>query len=465
LQARSLSKDSKQPMSISKELIQKYNIPAPRYTSYPTVPLWDNNLTGEVWEGLVQKAFTSFGTTEGISLYIHLPFCESLCTYCGFTKRITKNHSVEGAYIKAVLQEWKKYLDLFEEKPKLAGIHLGGGTPTFFSPESLFSLLNPIISGSEVLPSAEFSFEGHPNNTTFAYLETLSKLGFDRVSYGIQDVDPTVQKAIHRIQPVEKVAEATSNARKLGYTSINYDLIYGLPHQTLETLKNTFEEVLKLSPDRIAFYSYAHLPSAFPAQKSFESSLPNEQEKRALYEFGKQILINTGFEEVGMDHFAKPEDRLCESKRNKSLHRNFMGYTTSSFKMLIGLGASRISDIYLGYAQNEKEITQYQNEMADDNWSIRKGHLLTEEDLMVKSVILDLICTQRAIIPLEILERLMDQNLWNLKEMECDGLLKMSRNIIKVTDKGIALVRNICIQFDLRLIQNKENSSRFSQAI
>jgi oxygen-independent coproporphyrinogen-3 oxidase len=190
-------------MSISKELIQKYNIPAPRYTSYPTVPLWDNNLTGEVWEGLVQKAFTSFGTTEGISLYIHLPFCESLCTYCGFTKRITKNHSVEGAYIKAVLQEWKKYLDLFEEKPKFAGIHLGGGTPTFFSPESLFSLLNPIISGSEVLPSAEFSFEGHPNNTTYVHLETLSNLGFNRVSYGIQDFDPKVQKAIHRIQPVE----------------------------------------------------------------------------------------------------------------------------------------------------------------------------------------------------------------------------------------------------------------------
>jgi oxygen-independent coproporphyrinogen-3 oxidase len=452
-------------MSISQELIQKYNIPAPRYTSYPTVPLWENNLTGKMWEELVKKAFSTFGSTEGISLYIHLPFCESLCTYCGCTKRITKNHSVEEAYITAVLQEWRKYLDLFEEKPKLAGVHLGGGTPTFFSPESLFSLLNPIISGSEVLPSAEFSFEGHPNNTTFDHLETLSKLGFDRVSYGIQDFDPTVQKAIHRIQPVEKVTEATVNARKLGYTSINYDLIYGLPHQTLETLKNTFEEVLKLSPDRIAFYSYAHLPSAFPAQKSFESFLPNEHEKRALYEFGKKILIHAGFEEVGMDHFAKPEDPLCEAKRNKSLHRNFMGYTTSPAKMLIGLGASSISDIYLGYAQNEKGITQYQKEMEDHNWSIRKGHFLTEEDLMVKSVILDLICTQKATIPLEIWGRMMDQNLWNLKEMECDGLLKMSGNRIKVTDKGIALVRNICMQFDLRLIQNKENSSRFSQAI
>jgi oxygen-independent coproporphyrinogen-3 oxidase len=452
-------------MSISQELIQKYNIPAPRYTSYPTVPLWENNLTGKMWEELVKKAFSTFGSTEGISLYIHLPFCESLCTYCGCTKRITKNHSVEQAYITAVLQEWRKYLDLFEEKPKLAGVHLGGGTPTFFSPESLFLLLNPIISGSEVLPTAEFSFEGHPNNTTSAHLETLSKLGFDRVSYGIQDFDPTVQKAIHRIQPVEKVTEATVNARKLGYTSINYDLIYGLPHQTLETLKNTFEEVLKLSPDRIAFYSYAHLPSAFPAQKSFESHLPKEQEKRALYEFGKMILLDAGFEEVGMDHFAKPEDPLCEAKRNKSLHRNFMGYTTSPAKMLIGLGASSISDIYLGYAQNDKGITQYQNEMADHNWSIRKGHFLTGEDLMVKSVILDLICTQKATIPLEIWGRMMDQNLWNLKEMEYDGLLKMSGNRIKVTDKGIALVRNICMQFDLRLIKNKENSSRFSQAI
>ncbi|WP_332913604.1 radical SAM protein [Algoriphagus boritolerans] len=206
-----------------------------------------------------------------------------------------------------------------------------------------------------MLPDHEFSFEGHPNNTTFEHLQKLAKLGFDRVSYGIQDFDLTVQKAIHRIQPFEKVKEATENARKLGYTSVNFDLIYGLPHQTIATLKETFDRVSELKPDRIAFYSYAHLPSAFPAQKSFESYLPNEQEKRALYEVGKEMLLAMGYEEVGMDHFALPDDPLCSAKRSGNLHRNFMGYTTSPSEMLIGLGASSISDIGLGFSQNEKK--------------------------------------------------------------------------------------------------------------
>ncbi len=452
-------------MAISKELIQKYNIPAPRYTSYPTVPFWENNLSGKNWEELVKKSFSSFGKTEGISLYIHLPFCESLCTYCGCTKRITKNHAVESTYIKAVLAEWKKYLGLFTEKPKLAGIHLGGGTPTFFSPESLFSLLNPIMSDSYLLENAEFSFEGHPNNTTREHLATLSKLGFDRVSFGIQDFDPLVQKAIHRIQPPQKVREATDNARSLGYTSINFDLIYGLPYQTLETLQQTFEEVLKLSPDRIAFYSYAHLPSVFPSQKSFESALPNEQEKRALYELGRKLLKDGGFEEVGMDHFAKPNDPLNKAKLRGELHRNFMGYTTSTSGMLIGLGASSISDIYLGYAQNEKGIENYLKAMESGNWAIQKGHELTYEDLKVKESILDLICRTEASIPRPLLKKLSTQNLSNLREMERDGLLKLSGNKIQVLENGMSLVRNICMQLDLRLIKNQEEAVRFSKAI
>jgi oxygen-independent coproporphyrinogen-3 oxidase len=452
-------------MSISPLLIEKYNIPAPRYTSYPTVPLWENSLNSKNWEGLVQLAFRDFGTEEGISLYIHLPFCESLCTYCGCTKRITKNHSVEESYIEAVLLEWNKYLLLFGKKPKLAGIHLGGGTPTFFSPEALHALLNAIISSSEILSNAEFSFEGHPNNTTESHLEALASLGFDRVSYGIQDFDLQVQQAIHRIQPVEKVREATENARKHGYSSVNFDLIYGLPHQTIETMKATFEQVAKLNPDRIAFYSYAHLPSAFPAQKSFESYLPNQDEKRALYEFGKIILLNLGYVDIGMDHFAKPNDPLNQAKLTGKLHRNFMGYTTLPAKMLIGLGASSISDIHLGYAQNEKNISTYQESIKNDEWAITKGHQLTEVDLEVKNCILDLICRHETVFPIFLWEKLPDQNLWNLKEMESDGLLKMSGNRIKVTDQGIALVRNICMQIDLRLIENQEKSVRFSKVI
>ncbi|TNF44685.1 MAG: radical SAM protein, partial [Cytophagales bacterium] len=230
-------------MALSPELIQKYNRPVPRYTSYPTVPFWENNLDSKSWENLVVEAYGDFGKEEGICLYIHLPFCESLCTYCGCTKRITKNHQVENPYLEAVLREWRSYLTLFGEAPKISAIHLGGGTPTFFSPENLEYLISEILKTAQPSNVREFSFEGHPNNTTRDHLQVLAKLGFDRVSYGIQDFDPAVQKAIHRIQPFEKVKEATETARELGYQSVNFDLIYGLPNQTLDTLRDTFQKV------------------------------------------------------------------------------------------------------------------------------------------------------------------------------------------------------------------------------
>lgn len=452
-------------MALSPELIQKYNQPAPRYTSYPTVPFWENNLNEENWKDLVKSAFQQFGESEGITLYIHLPYCESLCSYCGCNKRITKNHAVEIPYLDAVLLEWNKYLELFGTKPKLAGIHLGGGTPTFFKPESLSYFLEQIIESSEVMEDAEFSFEGHPNNTSLQHLETLNQLGFDRVSYGIQDFDPTVQQAIHRIQPLSKVIEATENARKSGYTSVNFDLIYGLPHQTLETLGDTFKKVASLKPDRIAFYSYAHLPSAFPAQKSFESFLPTDLKKRELYEFGKKQLLKLGYEEVGMDHFALPNDPLNIAKREGSLHRNFMGYTTSPSKILIGLGASSISDIHLGYAQNEKNIEAYKESINSRNWSIVKGHQLSEDDIQVRELIMDLICRQFAMVPLEIWEQLGERQFFNLKEMEWEGLLKMKGQTIHVSENGNAIIRNICMQLDLRLQANKSQKSMFSKAI
>ncbi|MDF2158628.1 oxygen-independent coproporphyrinogen III oxidase [Algoriphagus sp. CAU 1675] len=452
-------------MALSPNLISKYNYPAPRYTSYPTVPLWENNLKAEEWEELVKQSFKLYGKSEGITLYIHLPFCESLCTYCGCNKRITKNHSVEQPYIEALLKEWKKYLKLFSEKPKLAGIHLGGGTPTFFAPASLHYLLNTLISDSEVLEDAEFSFEGHPNNTTLDHLKTLSSLGFDRVSYGIQDFDPDVQVAIHRTQPFEAVKTATENARNCGFKSINFDLIYGLPHQTIETLSATFEKVTELRPDRIAFYSYAHVPSSFPAQKSYETYLPNELEKRSLYEFGKKKLLLMGYEEIGMDHFAQPSDPLFKAKREGTLHRNFMGYTTSPSKILIGLGASSISDIHLGYAQNEKSIHTYQELLEQDHWPLVKGHVQSRDDLQVKELILDLICKQEAEIPQEIWGKLNKTQFLTLQEMELEGLFERNQNNIRLTEDGVALVRTVCMQFDLRLAENQSKKVTFSKAI
>lgn len=452
-------------MTLSSQLIKKYNQPVPRYTSYPTVPLWSGNLDSMEWENLVQKAFQLKGEKEGLTLYIHLPFCESLCTYCGCNKRITKNHGVEDPYLEAIFREWTHYLGLFEGIPKITGIHLGGGTPTFFSPQNLGLLLSKILKSTEILPGHEFSFEGHPNNTTFEHLQILAQLGFDRVSYGIQDFDLIVQKAIRRIQPFEKVQEATENARKLGYTSVNFDLIYGLPHQTLETLRETFDRVSELKPDRIAFYSYAHLPSAFPAQKSFENFLPNEQEKRALYEFGKEMLLTMGYEEVGMDHFALPDDLLCIAKRSGNLHRNFMGYTTSPSEMLIGLGASSISDIGLGFSQNEKRIEVYEQILKENKLPITKGHIQTSEDRTIRKLILDLICTGEAEIPYSVWEKLPYESLKNLYDMEDEGLIEREGMTISVTADGMAIVRNICFQFDLRMIASKEQKATFSKSI
>jgi oxygen-independent coproporphyrinogen-3 oxidase len=453
------------PMALSPDLIQKYNRPVPRYTSYPTVPHWDNNMTAERWQTLVKDAFRLVGREKGLTLYIHLPYCESLCTYCGCNKRITKNHGVEGPYLEAILKEWSIYLEWIEEAPKIAGIHLGGGTPTFFSPENLKMFLSKILDSAVVLPDAEFSFEGHPNNTTFEHLEQLALLGFDRVSFGIQDFDPEVQKAIHRIQPFERVKEATENARNLGYSSVNFDLIYGLPHQTLKTLEGTFDQVATLRPERIAFYSYAHLPSAFPAQKSFEAHLPNETEKRALYEFGKEKLLALGYEEVGMDHFALADDPLCLAKNEGSLHRNFMGYTTSPSEMLIGLGTSSISDIGLGFAQNEKNIDSYQEKLKSAQLPVVRGHIQTEKDKVIRKLILDLICKGTAKVSEWIWDELPLENQLNLMEMETEGLLERTDDTLFVTPQGMAIVRNICSQFDLRMIASGTTKANFSKAI
>lgn len=440
-------------------LIQKYNVPAPRYTSYPTVPHWKNDVTPSNWASLFIKAYENFGPEEGISLYIHLPYCESLCTYCGCNKRITKNHTVELPYITAVMKEWDMYVELLDEKPKLAGIHLGGGTPTFFSPSSLWVLINHIVLNSNPMSNYEFSFEGHPNNTSREHLETLAGFGFNRVSYGIQDFDSKVQRAIHRFQPYEKVKQVTEVSREFGYNSINFDLIYGLPYQTLETLADTFEKTKALMPDRIAFYSYAHLPSVFPAQKSFEKHLPNEEDKRNLYEQGKTWLKEMGYKEIGMDHFALKGDPLLEAKSNRTLHRNFMGYTTSPSKILLGLGCSAISDVYYAYGQNEKKIEAYTKKIWNNEFPVIKGHIQKENDLRSKSFIMDLICNHTA--PWDQGSKIPDHLLTFLNE----GLISFDKGKINITDEGKPFVRNICMALD-PYSQNAEKSlPLFSKAI
>ena len=431
-------------------LLSKYNIPAPRYTSYPTVPFWTKTPDQEQWKALVRDSFRKTNTRNGISLYIHLPFCESLCTYCACNTRITVNHKVEVPYLETVLAEWKLYLDLMDEKPGISEIHLGGGTPTFFSPENLQRLISGILQTAEVCEEHDFSFEGHPANTTFEHLQTLYRLGFRRVSFGVQDFDPFVQDTINRYQSVEQVRNVVHEARLIGYNSVNFDLVYGLPHQKLSTITETVRQVIGLRPDRIAFYSYAHVPWMRPGQRKFtEKDLPLENEKRALYEKGLEMLGEAGYHEIGLDHFALPEDPLYKAWKNKTLHRNFMGYTDKYTELMISLGASSISDTWNGFAQNIKAVEPYQECVRSGKFPITKGHVLDSSDTATRKVILDIMCRSSA--ELKHLKHLPEiaRGIERCRDLEKDGLLVLSDERLTVTTQGMPFLRNICLCFDM----------------
>lgn len=450
-------------------LVSKYNIAGPRYTSYPTVPYWSQETFSlNNWRQSLLKSIKESNAKEGISLYIHLPYCESLCTFCGCNKRITKQHNVESPYINAVLKEWQLYLELIDEKPLIKELHLGGGTPTFFSPENLEKLINGILKDSKLANNYEFSFEGHPNNTTRAHLEALYNVGFRRVSYGVQDYNETVQKAIHRIQPFENVKRATELARDIGYTSVGHDIIFGLPFQTLEHVKETILKTKALLPDRLAFYSYAHVPwIKGNGQRGFsDDDLPAPELKREQYEIGKKLLAEVGYIEVGMDHFALKTDSLYQSMIQGRLHRNFMGYTASKTQAMIGLGVSAISDSWYGFAQNEKNIEDYYELLNKNILPVYRGHILNEEDLILRKHILNLMCqfktswSNNSLYFKELPEVIM-----RLKEMEKDGLLIINSNTIEVTTKGQPFVRNICMAFDLLLQRKQPNTQLFSMTV
>ena len=450
-------------------LVNKYNIAGPRYTSYPTVPYWDQAMFSlKNWKSSLVRSFKESNSKEGISLYIHLPYCESLCTFCGCNKRITKQHDVESPYINAVLKEWHLYLELFDEKPIIKELHLGGGTPTFFSPENLKRLINGILNQSTRADNYEFSFEGHPNNTTREHLQALFDVGFKRVSYGVQDYNETVQKAIHRIQPFENVKRATNLAREIGYTSVGHDIIFGLPFQTIEHVKETILKTKMLQPDRLAFYSYAHVPwIKGNGQRGFnDTDLPVAELKRQQYQLGKQLLTEVGYHEIGMDHFALPTDTLYKSMLKGKLHRNFMGYTASKTQTMIGLGVSSISDSWYGFAQNEKSIESYYNLLNDNIIPVYRGHSLNDEDLVIRKHILNLMCqfktswTKDSLYFSELPEVLI-----RLNEMEVDGLIKIDSNSIEVTAKGQPFVRNICMAFDLLLQRKQPNTQLFSMTV
>ena len=450
-------------------LVQKYNVPGPRYTSYPTVPYWNmNTFSGEKWKSTLKKSFDESNAEEGISLYVHLPFCESMCTFCGCHKRITKRHEVELPYIRSVLKEWKLYRELFVQKPIIKELHLGGGTPTFFSPENLKFLINGILRYATVAENHEFSFEGHPNNTTRAHLQALYDVGFRRVSFGVQDYNENVQRAIHRVQPFENVKSVTEMAREIGYGSIGHDIIFGLPHQRLEDVRQTILKTKTLMPDRLAFYSYAHVPwLKGNGQRGYkDEDLPTGEEKRRQYETGKNLLAEVGYHEIGMDHFALESDELYKSMVAGKLHRNFMGYTASKTQLMVGLGASSISDSWYSFAQNVKSIEEYHHLVENGIIPIYRGHILTEEDQIVRKHILNLMCrfeTNWQDPKMQFSE--IDRVKGRLAELEVDGLLTTTANSLHVTEKGRPFVRNICMAFDILLHGEAPGTKLFSMTV
>lgn len=450
-------------------LVAKYNVAGPRYTSYPTVPYWDAlNFSLSEWKKNLQQSFRESNSSQGISLYIHLPFCESLCTFCGCNKRITKNHEVEIPYLKSVVKEWQLYCALFDEKPIIKELHLGGGTPTFFSSSNLQLLLDGIFRKAKKATDATFSFEGHPNNTTAKHLQALADYGFKRVSYGVQDYNEKVQKAIHRVQPFENVQIATQTARDIGYTSVGHDLIFGLPFQKKEDIAASIQKTTLLMPDRIAFYSYAHVPwIRGNGQRGFkEEDLPTAAEKKEMYETGKKMLLEAGYIEIGMDHFALPTDSLYKAVVNKTIHRNFMGYTDAKTQVMIGLGASAISDSWYSFAQNEKGVEAYQELIAQDIIPVFRGHLLNNEDLVIRKHILQLMCQlETSWVEKDMQFAELNDTLEKLKEMEQDNLLIIYKDHLTITEKGRPFVRNICMAFDVLLQRNQPETQLFSMTV
>lgn len=442
---------------------KKYNIAVPRYTSYPTVPYWNNELFKvEDYEKTLANAY--WESAREVSIYIHLPFCESLCTYCACNTRITKNHNVELPYIEYLLKEWNIYLSRLPEKPIIKEIHLGGGTPTFFAHENLERLIGGILKDLKIADDPQFSFEGHPGNTTSHHLSALRDIGFSRVSFGIQDFDLDVQKLINRMQSFEQVQAVTHKARELGYKSINFDMVYGLPGQSISSMQETLDKVLKLKPERIAFYSYAHVPKLKPAQKSFENELPSADDKFRFSQMGKEAFKRAGYLEVGMDHYVLPQDELIQAQKSGDLHRNFMGYTPFTSKLLIGLGVSAISDSWSGFAQNEKTIPAYYQKLDKNEIPISRGHLHSAEDLFIRKHILNLMCNFKTNWdPEEFMKYGLKFNHALLSELALSDYIIYDEYGLEINPSGKEILRIICSALDAHL--QEVSYQNFSQSI
>jgi oxygen-independent coproporphyrinogen III oxidase len=448
-------------LPLTEELLLKYSTHGPRYTSYPTAPVWKNEFGPEAFNEAVLESNAPDATSymAPLSLYTHLPFCESRCLFCGCNVVITRNHSNSQIYLDALFKEMEAMSIRMNLGRGVNQFHWGGGTPTFLSPEEMEKLFRFQKSLFNFEPHAEIAIEVDPRVTTDEQLVLLRELGFNRISLGLQDLDPTVQETINRIQPRQMTETMVHRCRELGFESLNLDLIYGLPHQTQETFQSTVDAILEMSPDRIALYHYAHVPWMAPHQKHLpEAALPDTPEKIQIFMHALNTLTEAGYVYIGMDHFAKPTDELTLAQKEGTLKRNFMGYTTRAGSELMAFGVSAISGLFEYYGQNQRNINDYYAAVNAGQSATMRGYALSEDDIIRREVIMQVLChgtlnyeTLGEEFGIKDVKGYFAPALATLNGFEVDGLLVQDEHGFSLTPIGRILSRNVVMGFDAYL--------------
>ena len=460
------------PIPVSLGLLQKFDVAGPRYTSYPTADRFVEAFGDEEYKRtLVQRFIGEGARPQPLSLYVHIPFCDSLCYYCACNKVITKHHSRSAEYLRYLALELALHTDLIGKGRVVSQLHLGGGSPTFMNDEELRALMALVQLHFHLTPGAELSIEVDPRTVDVARIDALASMGFNRLSFGVQDFDPAVQKAVHRVQPAEQVFKLVHAARERGFDSINVDLIYGLPLQSPTSFDRTLAQITELRPDRIALYGYAHLPQRFKPQRRInDAELPTASAKVAMLARSLEALMAVGYVYVGMDHFALPNDPLAVAKRQGRLHRNFQGYSTQPDCDLIALGVSSIGRVGATYSQNAKTLDDYYDLLSHGRFPVVRGLALTRDDLLRRAVIMAIMC-QGAVhfesiaqAYLVDFQRYFASELEALKPLAEQGMVTVGSDSIEVTDTGWFFVRAVAMVFD-RHLQANLHLNRFSRIL
>jgi oxygen-independent coproporphyrinogen-3 oxidase len=454
-------------LDVSEEMVNRYNVPGPRYTSYPTAPEWVDAFGPEDHDHVIRES-NEARPLRPLSLYVHLPFCKSLCLFCGCNVVINKNHEVSIPYLEKLKWEIDRVSERLDRDRPVVQLHYGGGTPTYLSPAQLEDLTMHLRARFLFAPDAEIGVEVDPRVTSEDHARTLRRVGFNRISMGIQDFNPLVQKTVRRIQPYESSRALFDLCRALEYESINIDLIYGLPHQTPESFTESVERVLEWTPDRVAMFSYAHVPWMKKQQGSFARFIPQGMDKFRIFRAGIERFARAGYVYIGMDHFARPGDELCVAQQNRTLHRNFQGYTTKAGADLLGLGVSSISGIGRAYAQNFRDVKDYYAAVDRQVLPTMRGIRLTDDDVIRREVISRILChcvLHKSEIEAEFglsFDGYFPAELSALRPLEDDGLVELSPDTISITPLGRIFIRNVGMVFDkyLRIPREKPVFSR-----